>query len=160
MSKLSLCLWFDGQAEAAAHFYTSLLPNSRIDTILPYGADAPPALVGTVMLVSFTLMGQSYGALNGGPHYKLTPAASLMVHCADQAEVDRLWTALLADGGAAMQCGWLTDKFGVSWQIVPEMLLQLLQDPDAAKVRRVTAAMMQMVKLEITPLEAAAAATH
>ncbi len=158
MSKITVCLWFDTQAEEAARFYTALLPNSHIESVLHYGPDAPPGRIGSVLLVEFTLDGQTYSALNGGPIYKATPAASLVAHCKDQAEVDRLWNALLADGGTAVQCGWLTDKFGVSWQIVPEVLFRLLKDKDAAKVRRVTAAMMQMIKLEIEPLEAAAAA--
>jgi predicted 3-demethylubiquinone-9 3-methyltransferase (glyoxalase superfamily) len=158
MSKITVCLWFDTQAEEAARFYTALLPNSRVENVLHYGPDAPPGRIGSVLLVEFTLAGQTYSALNGGPIYKATPAASLVAHCKDQAEVDRLWTALLADGGTAVQCGWLTDKFGVSWQIVPEVLFRLLKDQDAAKVRRVTAAMMQMIKLEVAPLEAAAAA--
>jgi predicted 3-demethylubiquinone-9 3-methyltransferase (glyoxalase superfamily) len=158
MSKITLCLWFDGQAEAAAQFYVSLLPNSKIEQITRYGADTRGAAEGSVMLVEFTLDGQRYIALNGGPMFKPTPALSLSVSCTDQAEVDRLWGALLSGGGKAMQCGWLTDRFGVTWQIVPEMLPRLMRDPDAAKVRRVTQAMMQMVKLDIATLEAAAVA--
>jgi predicted 3-demethylubiquinone-9 3-methyltransferase (glyoxalase superfamily) len=156
MSKITLCLWFDGQAEAAANAYVSLLPNSRIERVTRLGMDTPGAAAGRVLMVEFVLDGQPYLALNGGSMYKLTPALSLSVSCVDQGEVDRLWAALLADGGAEMRCGWVTDRFGVTWQIVPEILPRLMRDPDAAKVRRVTQAMMQMVKLDIMALEAAA----
>src|SRR3546814_3291695 len=117
MSKITPCLWFDGKAEEAARYYTSLLPDSRIDAILPYSVETPGGKPGDVMSVEFTLAGQSYMALNGGPYFQFTPAISFFVDCADQAEVDRLWDAL-SDGGSTMQCGWLTDRYGVSWQIV------------------------------------------
>jgi predicted 3-demethylubiquinone-9 3-methyltransferase (glyoxalase superfamily)/uncharacterized protein YbaA (DUF1428 family) len=157
-SKVSTFLWFDGQAEAAAQLYVSLVPRSSITRTMRSTQDTPSGTSGSVMAVDFLLDGQRYTALNGGPHYKLTPAMSIMVRCADQAEIDRLWTALLDGGGSALRCGWLTDRFGVTWQIAPEILLRLLSDPDRAKAGRVMAAMMQQTKLEIAPLLAAAAA--
>lgn len=154
MSGIVPCLWFDGKAEEAARFYVSLLPDSRIDAILPYSVETPGGKPGDVMSVEFTLAGARYMALNGGPFFRFTPAISLFVPCADQAEVDRLWDAL-SDGGAPMQCGWVTDRYGVSWQIVPKALGEMLKDRDAAKVRRVTEALLQMVKLDIGELEKA-----
>ena len=147
-------LWFDSTAEEAANFYVSLLPGSEILRIRRTGA-AGPGPKGSVLSVDFTLAGQTLVALNGGPHYQLTPGFSLMVLCEDQAEIDRLWDAL-ADGGQPLQCGWVTDRFGLSWQIVPERLGEMLwdgDDPHAAS--RVMAAMMSMVKLDLARLEAA-----
>jgi predicted 3-demethylubiquinone-9 3-methyltransferase (glyoxalase superfamily) len=149
------CLWFDRQAEEAARFYTSIFPNSKIDKVLHYSADTPGGKEGGVMLVDFTLAGQNYQALNGGPHHTFNDAISLAVRCADQAEVDRYWNALTADGGNPVQCGWLKDKFGVSWQIVPTALIAMLQDKDRQKAKRVTEALMQMVKLDIGKLQQA-----
>ncbi len=140
-SKIAPCLWFDGKAEEAARFYVSLLPDSRIDAVLPFG-------------VEFTLAGAGYISLNGGPHYQFTPAMSLFVSCADQVEVDRLWQSL-SEGGTSQQCGWVTDRYGVSWQIVPAVLGRLLKDKDSARVRRVTQAMLKMVKLDIAALVSA-----
>jgi predicted 3-demethylubiquinone-9 3-methyltransferase (glyoxalase superfamily) len=140
-SKIAPCLWFDGKAEEAARFYVSLLPDSRIDAVLPFG-------------VEFTLAGAGYISLNGGPHYQFTPAISLFVSCADQAEVDRLWDAL-CDGGSPQRCGWVTDRYGVSWQIVPAALGRMMKDRDPERVRRVTEAMMTMIKLDIHALETA-----
>ncbi len=154
MSKIKPCLWFDGKAQEAAEFYVSLLPDSRIDTVMPYSVETPGGKPGDVMLVEFTLAGESYMALNGGPYFQFTPAISLFVNCADQAEVDRLWDALSV-GGSPIQCGWITDRYGVSWQIVPEALGIMTKDKDPAKVRRVMEAMQQMVKLDIDALEAA-----
>jgi len=154
MSKITPCLWFDGKAEEAAQFYVSLLPNSRIDAVLPYSVETPGGSPGDVMSVEFTLAGQGYMALNGGPYFQFTPAISLFVSCVDQAEVDRLWDALSA-GGSPQRCGWITDRYGVSWQIVPAVLGTMIKDKDIAKVRRVTEAMLQMVKLDIGPLEQA-----
>jgi predicted 3-demethylubiquinone-9 3-methyltransferase (glyoxalase superfamily) len=154
MSKITPCLWFDKKAEEAARFYVSLLPDSRIDAIVPYSLDLPGGSPGDVMTVEFTLAGQSHVALNGGPFYQFTPALSLFVSCADQAEVDRLWQSL-SEGGAPQQCGWVTDRYGVSWQIVPAVLGRMLKDKDPAKVRRVTQAMLKMVKLDIAALESA-----
>lgn len=154
MSKVSPCLWFDGKAEEVARFYVSLLPNSRIDAVLPYTVETPGGKPGDVMLVEFTLAGSPYFALNGGPSFQFTPAISLFVNCADQAEIDRLWNALL-DGGTPMECGWITDRYGISWQIVPEAMSRMIKDKDPAKVRRVMEAMMKMVKLDIGILESA-----
>lgn len=156
MQKISPCLWFDREAKEAADFYTSIFPNSKIVNVAYYGEGAPRPK-GTVLTVTFELEGQTFIALNGGPeHAGFTPAISLFVSCATQAEVDALWDKLLA-GGKPVACGWLTDKYGVSWQIVPKILLELLQDKDAAKARRVMDAMMKMVKLDIATLQRAAA---
>ncbi|QYZ70805.1 VOC family protein [Neotabrizicola shimadae] len=146
------CLWFDHQAQDAAETYVSLLPDSRI--VASYPARGNP---GKTFLVHVELLGQRYSFLNGGPHYKLTPAASIEVHLDTQAEVDRLWDALLA-GGEPMRCGWLTDRFGVSWQIIPRVLIDLMLTTDDAVAGRVTQAMMGMVKLDMAALEAAARA--
>ena len=123
MSKISPCLWFDGQAEEAAQLYTSLVPDSRIDSVNRAPADYPSGSAGDVLTVEFTLAGESYIGLNGGPHFKFTEAVSFTIHCGDQAEVDYYWDALTADGGAPSQCGWLKDRFGLSWQIVPRQLI-------------------------------------
>ncbi|PVE25012.1 hypothetical protein DC522_07280 [Microvirga sp. KLBC 81] len=152
MSKITPCLWFDGKAEEAAKFYVSLLPGSHIDAILPYTVETPGGKSGDVMSVEFTLAGMRYMALNGGPYFQFTPAISLFVSCADQSEVDRLWDAL-SDGGTPQRCGWITDRYGVSWQIVPEALGRMMKDKDPAKVSRVTEAMMAMIKLDIETLE-------
>lgn len=154
MSKIAPCLWFDGEAEEAAKFYVSLLPNSRIEHVQRNVMDSPSGKAGSVLVVKFTLAGQSFLALNGGTRLEYTHAISFMIDCEDQAEVDRLWDALL-DGGTADQCGWLRDRYGVSWQIVPRVLLQLLSDPDPAKAQRVMQAMLGMVKLDIAALQAA-----
>ena len=154
MSKIAPCLWFDGEAEEAARFYVSLLPNSRIDHVQKNVTDSPAGKAGSVLIVKFTLAGQGFLALNGGTRFEHTPAISFQVDCADQAEVDRLWDGLSA-GGAVERCGWLRDRYGVSWQIVPSVLPQLLGDPDPAKAQRVMQAMLQMVKLDIAGLKAA-----
>ena len=153
--KITPCLWFDDNAEEAVQFYTSVFPNSSIDQVQRSTVDYPGGKEGSVLMLTFTLAGQSYLALNGGPYEKFNNAISLSVDCADQAEVDRLWAALTADGGKPVQCGWLKDKFGLSWQIVPRRLPELLSDPDAAKRKRVMQAMMQMVKIDVAQLEAA-----
>jgi predicted 3-demethylubiquinone-9 3-methyltransferase (glyoxalase superfamily) len=153
MQKITPFLWFDDQAEEAARFYTSIFKDSGIGVISRYGEGAPrPA--GSVMVVPFRICGQDFLALNGGPHYKLNPAVSFVVSCETQDEIDDLWEKL-SDGGQLMQCGWLTDRFGVTWQIVPAILGRLFQDNDPEKVRRVSQAMMQMVKLDIAGLQAA-----
>ena len=154
MSKIAPCLWFDGEAEQAARFYVSLLPNSRIDHVQKNVTDSPAGKAGSVLIVKFTLAGQRFLALNGGTRFEYTPAISFQVDCADQAEVDRLWDALSA-GGSIDRCGWLKDRYGVSWQIVPKVLLDLLGDPDPAKAQRVMQAMLQMVKLDIAGLKTA-----
>ncbi len=157
MPDVSTCLWFAADAEAAARFYVSLVPGSRIEHVLRAPAAWPGGAAGDVILVSFTLGGQSFQALNGGAPASYGTAASISVLCADQAEVDRLWAALTADGGAEIMCGWLRDRWGVPWQIVPEMLPRLLADPDPSVSARVFAAMTAMVKLEAAALERAAA---
>ncbi|MGK2739503.1 VOC family protein [Tepidicaulis sp. LMO-SS28] len=156
MDKITPCLWFDGQAEEAAQFYVSVFPNSKIGQI-SHVSDAGPGKPGSVLTVTFELDGRLFMGLNGGPYFKFNEAVSFSVDCADQAEVDFYWETLSA-GGETSQCGWLKDRFGVSWQIVPRRLPELMADPDAAKVRRVTEAMLQMTKLDIAKLEAAAAA--
>jgi predicted 3-demethylubiquinone-9 3-methyltransferase (glyoxalase superfamily) len=154
MSKIAPCLWFDGEAEEAAKLYVSLLPNSRIDHVQKNVTDSPAGKAGSVLIVKFTLAGQRFLALNGGTRFEYTHAISFQVDCADQAEVDRLWDGL-SDGGAVERCGWLKDRYGVSWQIVPSVLPQLLGDPDPAKAQRVMQAMLQMIKLDIAGLKAA-----
>lgn len=156
MQKIHPFLWFDTQAEEAANFYVSLFANSKINKVVRYGSELPgPA--GGVMTVDFEIDGQRLTALNGGPHFKFTEAVSLVVDCDDQAEVDRLWTALTADGGQPSQCGWLKDKYGLSWQIVPRRFMELMQDQDPARAGRAAAAMMKMTKLDLAELERAAA---
>lgn len=147
------CLWFDTQAEEAARFYTSLFPNSRITSVLHYGP-GDPMPEGAVMLVVFELDGHAVSALNGGPHYRLSPAASLVVSCADQAEVDRCWSALSAVPEAEM-CGWLVDRWGVSWQIVPQRFMERMEEPPSPARQRMIAAMRQMRKLDVAALELA-----
>ena len=154
MSKISPCLWFDGEAEAAAKFYVSLLPDSRIEHIQKNTVDGPSGKTGTVLVVDFTLAGQRFMALNGGTRFEYTHAISFKIDCADQAEVDRLWDAL-SDGGAIEQCGWLKDRYDVSWQIVPSVLPQLLGGSDAAGAQRAMQAMLKMVKLDIAALKKA-----
>jgi predicted 3-demethylubiquinone-9 3-methyltransferase (glyoxalase superfamily) len=154
MKKITPFLWFDGQAEEAMNFYTSIFKNSRILSVQRCG-DAGPGPKGSVLTGTFELEGQQFMALNGGPHYKLTPAFSLFVSCETQAEVDELWDKLTSGGGQPLRCGWLTDKFGVSWQIIPRILGELLYDPDPKKSARVMQAMMQMVKLDIAGLKRA-----
>lgn len=154
MSKIIPCLWFDGKAEEAAGFYVSLLPNSRIDRIRRLPMDTPGAPAGSVLSVEFTLAGAPYIALNGGPQYQFTPALSLFVNCEDQAEIDRLWAAL-SDGGTPVQCGWITDRYGLSWQIVPKVLGEMLSDQDPARAKRVAEALFGMVKIDIDGLRAA-----
>jgi predicted 3-demethylubiquinone-9 3-methyltransferase (glyoxalase superfamily) len=154
MSKIAPCLWFDGEAEEATKFYVSLLPDSRIDHVQKNVMDSPGGKAGTVLVVAFTLAGQRFMAVNGGMRFEYTHAISFHIDCADQAEVDRLWDAL-ATGGTIEQCGWLKDRYGVSWQIVPSVLSKMLADPDQAKAQRVMAAMLKMVKLDIAGLESA-----
>lgn len=153
MQKITPCLWFDTQAEEAARFYTSIFKRSKIGAISRYG-EGMPKPKGSVLTVSFTLEGQSFLALNGGPQYQFTPAISLSVDCRTQKEVDTLWKKLTA-GGQPGPCAWLTDKFGVSWQIVPSVLVKLMQDKDPVKAKRVMAAMMQMGKIDIAALRRA-----
>jgi predicted 3-demethylubiquinone-9 3-methyltransferase (glyoxalase superfamily) len=153
------CLWFDGCAEEAAAFYVSVFANSRIHRVVGSPVDTPGAASGAPLFVEFTIAGQPYQALNGGPHDRFNDAISLSVTCPDQAEVDRLWEALTADGGKPVQCGWLKDRYGVSWQIVPEPLIDMIADRDPAKAKRVMEAMMGMIKLDIEELRAAYSAS-
>jgi predicted 3-demethylubiquinone-9 3-methyltransferase (glyoxalase superfamily) len=155
MSKVTPCLWFDGEAEEAANFYVSLLPDSRIEIVQKNTVDGPGGKAGTVLVVEFTLAGQRFMALNGGMRFEYTHAVSFKIDCADQAEVDRLWDALMSDGGQAERCGWLKDRYGVSWQIVPSVLPQLLGGEDRAGAQRAMAAMLGMVKLDIAGLQKA-----
>jgi predicted 3-demethylubiquinone-9 3-methyltransferase (glyoxalase superfamily) len=153
MQKITPFLWFDGRAEEAANFYVSIFKNSKILDIARFG-EAGPGPKGSVMLVTFQLEGQEFMALNGGPEFTFTPAISLLVSCETQAEVDDLWAKLTA-GGKEVQCGWLQDKFGLSWQIVPKAFFDLMQDKDPAKSQRVFKAMMQMIKFDIEGLKRA-----
>jgi len=157
MQKISPFLWFDKEAEEAMNFYCSVFRNAKPGKITRYG-DAGPGPKGSVMTASFELEGEQFTALNAGPQYRFNPAVSFSVDCATQEEVDELWDKLTADGGKPVACGWLTDKFGLSWQIVPRALPELLNDPDRKKVARVMEAMMKMVKLDIAALKKAAAA--
>ncbi len=158
MAEVTTCLWFDRDAEAAVRFYVATVPNSAIDHIQRSPAAWPGGAAGDVLVVTFRLGGQRFMALNGGAPADYGTAASVSVECADQAEVDRLWAALTAEGGAEMRCGWLRDRWGVPWQIVPETLPRLLADPDPAVSARVFTAMTGMVKLDVAALERAAAA--
>ena len=154
MPSITPNLWFDTEALEAAEFYTSVFPNSEITNVSHYG-EAGPRETGMVLTVDFSLDGQRYTAINGGPEFPFTEAVSLMIECEDQAEVDRLWSALTADGGQESQCGWLKDRYGLSWQIIPNALMELMSDPDPEKAQRVTQAMLQMVKIDVEALRRA-----
>lgn len=151
--KIRTCLWFDHEAEEAANFYVSLFPNSRIVDIAYYN-EAGPGKPGSVLMVTFQLAGVEYLALNGGPIFKFTEAISISVDCADQAEVDRLWEKL-GEGGSYSRCGWLKDRYGLSWQIAPSRVVELINGPDKAGAKRAMEAMMTMAKLDIATVEAA-----
>jgi predicted 3-demethylubiquinone-9 3-methyltransferase (glyoxalase superfamily) len=155
MSKICPCLWFNGEAEEAAKFYVSLLPDSRIETIQRNSVDGPSGKAGSVLVVEFTLADQRFMALNGGMRVEYTHAVSFKIDCDDQAEVDRLWDALLSDGGQASRCGWLKDRYGVSWQIVPTALPKYLGGADREGAKRAMQAMMGMIKLDIEGLRRA-----
>ena len=154
MQKITPFLWFDNQAEEAMNFYASIFKNSKIGNVVRYG-DAGPGPKGSVMIASFELEGLGFTALNGGPSHKFTEAISLYVNCESQDEVDNYWKKL-SEGGRTDQCGWLKDKFGLSWQIIPSALPRLLSDPNPEKAGRVMQAMMQMTKIDIAGLERAA----
>jgi len=154
--KITPHLWFDGNAEEAAEFYVSLFPDSRIDAVHRSAGDNPSTKKGDVLVVQFTLAGRPYAGINGGPQFSFTEAVSLQIDCADQAEVDRYWNALTADGGAESMCGWCKDRFGLSWQVVPRRLMELLASPDRAAAERTMQAMLPMKKLDVAALEAAA----
>jgi len=158
IQKIAPCLWFDRQAEEAAQFYTGLFPDSGIDEVTRYGEEGfevhgMPA--GTALTVAFRLAGRDFTALNGGPHFTFSEAISLVVRCETQAEVDHYWDGLLAGGGAEGRCGWLKDRYGLSWQVVPNALPRLLADPDPAKAGRVMQAMLQMTRLDLPTLQRA-----
>lgn len=155
-NKVTPFLWLEKDAEVAANFYVSLFADSKIVDVARWGAGSPHP-EGSVMSATLDLAGQQYILFNGGPHFKLNESFSMFASCEDQAETDRLWDALTADGGAPIQCGWLKDKFGVTWQIVPKALMRLLGDKDSAKAARVMQSMMEMVKIDVAELERAAA---
>lgn len=154
MQKIVPFLWFNDNAEEAINFYISIFKNSKITKVTRYG-DAGPGPKGSVMVINFQLEGQEFYAINGGPHFKFTEAISLFVNCETQVEVDELWAKLLADGGKESQCGWLKDKFGLSWQIIPTVLMRMQSDLDPEKAKRVMEAMMKMVKIDIGKLQQA-----
>ncbi len=155
--KIIPCLWFDGDAEAATAFYVSLLPDSRITAVNRSPVDTPSGPEGSVLTVQFVLAGRQYLALNGGPNFRFTEAVSFMVMTEDQAETDRLWDALLADGGRENACGWLKDRWGLSWQITPRRLMELTTDPNTARAKAAMQAMMGMIKIDIAALDRAVA---
>ena len=155
MHKISPCLWFDKEAEQAMNFYLSVFKDGKAGEVLRYGENAPmPA--GTVLTATFEIEGMRFIALNGGPHFKFNEAISLSIDCQSQAEVDYFWDKLTADGGQPSQCGWLKDKYGVSWQVVPARMIELLKDPDAGRANRAMQAMMTMTKIDVAKIEAAA----
>jgi predicted 3-demethylubiquinone-9 3-methyltransferase (glyoxalase superfamily) len=155
MPRITPFLWFDTEAEEAAEFYCSIFPNSKITEVTHY-SDAGPQAAGSVMTVSFVLDGQELTALNGGPHFKLTEAFSLSISCADQAEVDHYWDKLTADGGEESQCGWLKDRYGLSWQVTPAGMEEIIASDDPERVQRAMQAMFGMKKLDLAALQAAA----
>ena len=155
MAKIAPCLWFNGQAEEAAEFYTKLFPDSRIDKVSRSTADTPAGPEGMVLTVDFTLAGEQFIGLNGGPEFQFNEALSFAIDCQDQAEVDRYWEALVEGGGEHGPCGWLKDRFGLSWQVVPRQLNELLEGPDPAGARRAMEAMLQMSKLDVAELRRA-----
>jgi predicted 3-demethylubiquinone-9 3-methyltransferase (glyoxalase superfamily) len=156
--KIVPCLWFDSEAEEAANRYVGIFPNAKITNISRYAQDIHGKPKGSVLTVSFELDGQEFTALNGGPVFKFNEAVSLQIYCDNQQEVDHYWEQLGAGGDEqAQQCGWLKDRYGLSWQVVPKALIELITDPDPAKAQRVTQAMLQMKKLDIDQLRSAAA---
>jgi len=157
MSKITPTLWYDGTAEEAARFYVSLLPASRIEAINRSPIDTPAGPAGMVLTVVFTLAGQRFCALNGGPQFPHSEAVSFMIETEDQAETDRLWHAITSNGGQPGPCGWIKDRWGVSWQITPKRLLELIADQDSGRAGRAMQAMMQMSKIDIAALEREAA---
>jgi 2-polyprenyl-6-hydroxyphenyl methylase/3-demethylubiquinone-9 3-methyltransferase len=156
MSKITPCLWYDGAAEDAANFYVTLLPDSRVDRVVRAPSDNPSGSEGSVMVVEFTLAGMKFVGLNGGPQFRFNESISFQIHTEDQAETDRLWNAITSNGGAESMCSWCKDRWGMSWQIVPKRLLQLIGDRDPARARRASQAMLTMKKIDIAAVEAAA----
>lgn len=159
MAKITPCLWFDGRAEEAAAFYVGLFPNSRIERVTRSAADNPSTAKGEVLTVDFTLDGERFQALNGGPEFQFSEAISLSIDCADQAEVDRYWAALVEGGGEHGPCGWLKDRFGVSWQVIPRRMVELLRGPDPEGARRAMEAMLEMSRIDVAAIEEAYAGT-
>lgn len=155
MSKISPCLWFDGDAEAAAKLYTTIFPDSRILSVDRAPADTPSGPKDMVLTVNFSIAGQTFIALNGGPDFKFNESISLSIDCDDQAQVDRYWDALIAGGGEPSVCGWLKDRFGVSWQVIPRQLPEMLQSQDREAAGRAMEAMLKMTKIEVKDLEKA-----
>jgi len=155
MTTITACLWFDGQAEEAARFYVDVFPDGRIDAIQRAASDNPSTAEGAVLTVEFSVGEQRFMALNGGPEYRFSEAVSFVIDCVDQAEVDRYWAVLTADGGEPGPCGWCKDRFGLSWQVVPKRLDELLAGPDADGARRAMQAMLGMSKLDVAALEQA-----
>lgn len=154
-TKIYTHLWYAKEAEAAAQFYASIFPDSRVDRVSTLHSESPSGPPGSVKVVDFTLLGQRFQAITAGPHHDFNDAISLVVSCDDQAELDRYWNALLEAGGRPQACGWLIDKYGLRWQIVPAILDELMNDTDSARGKRVTDAIMKMVKLDIATLEKA-----
>jgi len=154
-SKIYTHLWYAKEAEEAAKFYASIFPDSRVDRVTPLLSESPSGPAGSVKVVDFTLLGQRFQAISAGPHHEFNDAISIVVSCDDQAELDRYWNALIEAGGKAQACGWLIDRFGLRWQIVPSKLDQLMYDKDTARSKRVTDALLKMVKLDIATLEKA-----
>jgi predicted 3-demethylubiquinone-9 3-methyltransferase (glyoxalase superfamily) len=154
-SKIFTHLWYAREAEDAARFYASIFPDSRVDRVTPLLSDTPSGPAGSVKVVDFTLFGQRFQAISAGPHHEFNDAVSMVVLCDDQAELDRYWNALLQGGGKAQACGWLVDRFGLRWQIVPAALDRMMRDADPARSKRVTDAMLKMVKLDVAALEQA-----
>jgi predicted 3-demethylubiquinone-9 3-methyltransferase (glyoxalase superfamily) len=154
-SKVCTFLWYATEAEEAAKLYASIFPDSRVDRVTPMHSESPSGPPGSVKVVDFTLLGQRFQAMTAGPHHDFNDAVSIVVECEDQAELDRYWNALLKDGGKEQACGWLNDKFGLRWQIVPRILGEMMQDADPARAKRVTDAMLNMVKLDVAALKRA-----
>jgi predicted 3-demethylubiquinone-9 3-methyltransferase (glyoxalase superfamily) len=155
MSKITPCLWFDGQAEEAALFYSSQFPDSHVDKVVRAAADNPSTPAGAILTVEFTLAGREFIGLNGGPEFPFTEAVSFVIDCADQAEVDRYWEGLISGGGSHSVCGWLKGRFGVSWQVVPKQLNEMLESPDREAAARAMEAMLKMTKLDVEKLREA-----
>ncbi len=155
MNGITPCLWFDGNAEEAARFYTTVFPNSRIEDSTPAAADTPSGRAGQTLTVEFTLNGTRFIGLNGGPDFRFNESISFVIDCKDQAEVDRYWDKLVEGGGEHSLCGWLKDRFGVSWQVTPRRLTELMTSPDREGARRATEAMLKMRKIDIATLESA-----
>ena len=154
-TKIYPFFWYAKEAEEAAKFYASVFPNSRVDRVVTMQSESPSGPPGSVKVVDFTLFGQKFQAMTAGPHHDFNDAISMVVECDDQAELDRYWSALLSNGGQPQACGWLIDRFGLRWQIVPAALVKMMADPDPVRSKRVSDAMLQMIKLDIVELEKA-----